>query len=131
VWTYVQDSGQLFDPAGKLRATGYSGFPPDGRNNPSLQNEADIGPIPCGFYTIGPPEYVAAPGPHGPYVLPLDPDAANEMFGRSGFLCHGDSIAHAGHASHGCIIFPYDVRIAIATSGDNRLEVVATAPRYA
>ena len=125
MWTYNQRSGELFKSDGELVAAGYSGFPPDGKNNPSAQAEPNIGPIPCGMYTIGLPECVNTPGPHGPFVLPLTPDPSNEMFGRSGFLCHGDSIAHAGSASHGCLIFPRQIREAIAGSGDDRLRVVA------
>jgi len=125
MWTYVQRSGELRNADGELVAAGYSGFPPDGKNNPGVEAEPDIGPIPCGYYTIGAPECVDAAGPHGPFVLPLTPDPSNEMFGRSGFLCHGDSIAHAGCASHGCMIFPRAIRDAIAASNDDRLLVVA------
>jgi hypothetical protein len=121
MWTYEQRSGNIFKADGELVATGYSGFG-DGKNNPAAQDEPNIGPIPCGAYTIGFP-IDRAGGPHGPFVLPLRPDPGNEMHGRSGFLCHGDSIDHAGSASHGCIILPRAVREAIAASGDNRLTV--------
>jgi Protein of unknown function (DUF2778) len=123
MWTYEQTSGELFNAAGELVGTGYSGFDV-GKNAPSWQDHHDVGPIPRGLYTIGAPFDVKIPGPHGPFVLPLEPDANNEMFGRSGFLCHGDSISHAGSASHGCIIQALPVRRAIAASGDNQLHVV-------
>jgi hypothetical protein len=123
MWTYEQASGELFDAAGELVATGYSGFPPSGRNNPALQDEPNVGPIPCGLYTIGAPIDLEG-GPHGPYVLPLTPDPANAMHGRAGFLIHGDGLGdHAGSASHGCVILSRAVRTAIAASGDNRLKV--------
>ena len=61
---------------------------------------------------------------HGPYVLPLTPDPENLMYGRDGFLIHGDSITNPGSASEGCIILPRSARTMIAASGDNRLEVV-------
>ncbi len=124
MWTYAQREGTLYRADGELIGTGYSGFPP-GRNAPAWQAHQDVGPIPQGLYTIGEPECVDVSGPHGPFVLPLEPDAGNEMFGRSAFLCHGDGIGpHAGSASHGCIILPRAVREVIAASGDHRLRVV-------
>lgn len=124
MWTYEQRTGHLYDATGELVATGYSGFGP-GKNAPTWQDHHDLGPIPCGLYTIGAPTCVKAAGPHGPFVLPLTPDATNQMYGRSGFLCHGDGIgAHAGNASHGCMIFALAIRKAMAASGDTRLHVV-------
>jgi hypothetical protein len=52
------------------------------------------------------------------------PDPGTETFGRGEFRIHGDSIAHPGTASHGCIILPRAVRDAIWRSGDRALEVV-------
>jgi hypothetical protein len=49
------------------------------------------------------------------------------MFGRSEFLCHGDSIEHPGDASEGCIIQLRDVRRQMWESPDHTLEVVANA----
>jgi hypothetical protein len=46
------------------------------------------------------------------------------MFGRSGFLIHGDSIIRPGTASRGCIILAREIREQIAASGDADLEVV-------
>lgn len=124
MWTYCQATGELFKDDGELVARGYSGFGV-GKNNPALQGEPNIGPIPCGTYTIERPEYTEFPGPHGPFVLPLAPDVSNDMQGRSGFLMHGDSISHAGCASHGCLIFARSTRERVAASGDNRLRVEA------
>ncbi|HKT90099.1 MAG TPA: tlde1 domain-containing protein [Candidatus Sulfotelmatobacter sp.] len=122
MWTYRQSTGQLTDPDGTLVATGYSGHG-DGKNNPALQDAHDIGPIPQGLYSIGSPTDLTG-GPHGPYVLPLTPDPGNEMFGRSGFLMHGDSMGHPGEASLGCIIAPRPARVKVAESGDQALQVV-------
>jgi hypothetical protein len=47
------------------------------------------------------------------------------MFGRSGFLMHGDNIRLPGTASEGCIILPRDLREAIWNSADHTLEVIA------
>lgn len=97
---FVQKTGMMYDGEGKWLCTGYSGFG-QGRNNPTLQNVPDVGPLPRGVYTIGSAENGTQLGPD---ALPLMPDAANEMFGRSGFFVHGDSLSHPGCASHGCII---------------------------
>ncbi|HWG19170.1 MAG TPA: tlde1 domain-containing protein [Terracidiphilus sp.] len=120
MWSYQQTAGELFDNDGNLTGTGYSGSP-EGKNDPSKQCIPDVGPIPRGSYTIGQPFSSSA---HGPFVLPLDPDPANDMCGRSGFLIHGDSIEHPGAASEGCIIMPRPVRESVWNSGDRLLTVV-------
>ncbi len=122
MWTYRQTTGEL-SRDGVAEGTGYSGFG-DGKNNPAMQNVPNAGPLPQGKYTIGAPQCVDSPGPHGPFILPLTPDSGNQMFGRSGFLIHGDSIVQPGTASHGCIIMARLIRNAIAASGDHDLTVV-------
>lgn len=99
---------------------GYSGKG-IGKNNPAMDNVANVGPIPRGRYTIA--ELIEHTDAHGPYVLRLEPDPANDMHGRSGFLIHGDSEAHPGEASEGCIILPRPVREKIWTSGIRTLLV--------
>lgn len=89
---------------------------------PSMQDQPNVGPIPQGVYLIGEPVDTLE---QGPFVLPLKPDDANEMFGRSGFLIHGDSKSHPGNGSEGCIIMPRFARDRIADSGDRELNVVA------
>lgn len=122
-FVYEQATGCLFhveSGARDLLDTGYSGSEEhNGKNNPHAQCERDVGPLPRGLYTIGPP--IAGPSP---YSLALTPDGSNEMCGRSGFLIHGDSIAHPGTASHGCIILKRQTREAIVASGVKRLVVV-------
>ena len=119
MWTFEQVTGFLFYDGTKV-AAGYSGHGA-GVDNPTMENVADVGPLPCGFYTIGP----AYTDPEkGPLVMRLAPDAANQMFGRGGFLIHGDSISHPGCASEGCIIMGPAVRQQIAQSPDRRLQVV-------
>ena len=61
---------------------------------------------------------------HGPYVIPLKPDPGNQMFGRSGFLCHGDSKKEPGTASLGCIIQNNIVRHGMWESGDHQVLVM-------
>lgn len=116
-WLYIQSSGEL-SQAGDVIGNGYSGYG-EGRNNPSMQDIPDVGPLPTGDWLIvGPPEDTPT---HGPFVLKLEPKPTTEVFGRSGFLMHGDSKEHPGLASHGCMIMPRVVREAVWNSGDHDL----------
>lgn len=118
-WLYVQSTGQLFRPDGSLCGTGYAGTH-DGRNNPLMQEIHNIGPLPVGFYTFA----TAVDGTHlGPTAIPLEPDPLNQMYGRSAFFMHGDSVTH--DASHGCIIMGHDVRIEVAEHANELLRVIA------
>lgn len=119
MWIWDQSAGEL-RRAGKVWR-GYSGAA-RGLNNPALQAARGVGPIPQGRWTIA--------GRHdspntGPCTLTLCPDPGTATFGRSAFRIHGDSLAHPGTASHGCIILPRAVRDAIWASGDRILQVVA------
>jgi len=114
----------MLDPAGKILAIGYAGAGPD-KNNPSDQAVRGKGPLPCGLYTILAPVDTMT---HGPYVLWLIPDPDNQMFGRSQFGIHGDSIVSPGSASEGCVIMPRFARERIWESEDHRLQVIAEAP---
>jgi len=121
MWTHKQSTGELFAPlTGEVVDIGYSGFE-EGKNNPAMQHVRMVGPIPEGFYTIEEPRDTAE---HGPYAMPLMPDETNEMFGRSGFLIHGDSVLHLGAASEGCPIHSHAARIRVWASGDHRLRVI-------
>lgn len=121
MWTYIQETGEMIRPDGVVAGVGYSGFD-SGKNNPTLQNVENTGPIPQGVYRIGHP-YDS--NEHGPFVLPLTPDSANEMWGRGGFLIHGDSVQRPGLASKGCIIQGRITRDVIDNSVDRGLTVVA------
>lgn len=137
MWTYRQAPGCLYCD-GAFVSTGYSGAGA-GKNNPAQQATRDVGPIPQGKYKIhlqpqctsdlgGGTEVCMFCGgqgahKHGPFVLRLDADPSNEMFERDGFLIHGDSIAHPGMASEGCIVVPRTARWQIAASGDAALTV--------
>lgn len=118
-WIFYQ-TGILVAPDG-VRTPAYSGKGIH-KNDPDSQNLPMQGPLPCGIYHIGSP--FDSPE-HGPYVLRLTPDAANEMFGRAGFLIHGDSKEHPGEASNGCIVAPRATREQVYLSGDKELHVVA------
>lgn len=119
MWTYEQRTGRILQD-GEYVATGYAGKG-DGINNPDMQDVHNVGPIPRGGYRVCAPVNTNT---HGPYVLRLEPDPANEMFGRSGFLIHGDSVKHPGTASEGCIIQARATRELVWESGDHQLEVV-------
>lgn len=130
---YEQSTGRLLNPDGSLLAQCYSGLGSD-KNNPKSQAKGGQGPIPQGMYTLVDVENVKVSGPHGKYVIRLTPDKANEMFGRDGFLIHGDGISDPGAASHGCIVtlhgatekvLAQPVREAIWSQPVRRLKVVA------
>src|ERR1700757_2883984 len=89
-WQFTISTGQL-SHNGMPVATGYSGRG-TGRNNPAFCNAqmgtlgpGNFGPVPMGKYTIGPAEDSRK---LGPIAMPLTPDPANEMFGRSAFFIH-------------------------------------------
>lgn len=120
MWTYNSTNGNL-SRDGKLVATGYSGFGA-AKNNPAMESHVNVGPVPRGRWTIDLESFDSET--HGPVCMRLMPCHGTETFGRGGFMVHGDSIAHPGMASHGCIILPRPVRTAISQSGDSDLEVV-------
>ncbi len=124
MWTYDSANGNLSHD-GNFVGTGYSGHDDgtnNGLNNPDLEQMPDIGPIPRGQWTIEP--FFDDPGGKGPIVAHLDPKPGTEVFGRSGFMIHGDNPARNHSASHGCIILDHPYRVQIQTSADSDLEVV-------
>lgn len=127
MWVYHQATGELYRNT-QYVGKGYSGKKP-WKNLASAQNLRGEGPIPRGMYTIGNPfNYKSSPHHHGtgPYLMRLIPYAGDQMFGRSGFLIHGDSTNphEFGNASDGCIILNNPLRHVIGTSHDHILEVV-------
>jgi hypothetical protein len=141
MWTFHQATGQVEDAKGFKYGCSYAGHG-KGKNSPELQNvhagcqwdaesnrwvpvdglTADVwGPLPVGIYTLQAPVDTEK---HGPFVMWLTPDPANEMFGRSGMGWHGDSVEHPGLASEGCICSPRVIRETVWKSGDHRLQVV-------
>lgn len=121
MFTYQQSTGALSQD-GVLRLTAYAGHG-DGLNNPAMQDQHDVGPLPQGRYTMS----ALIDSPHtGLATIILDPDPATEMFGRSGFRIHGDNGLNNHTASDGCIIAGHAAdRTGIWNSGDHDLEVVA------
>lgn len=139
MWTFHQSSGLIEDFKAFRYGVSYAGRG-EGKNNPIMQDihggarwlngewapvdgltPDDWGPLPCGIYVMNAPVETET---HGPYVMWLTPDPANEMFGRSSFGVHGDSIEIPGMASEGCICSPRSVRQTMWMSGDRRLQVI-------
>jgi type VI secretion system (T6SS) effector TldE1-like protein len=127
VWIFDQSNGEL-RLNGILLGTGYSGHDL-GKNNPAMQNDPGLGPIPAGFWDInGPPQDTKT---HGPCTLRLEPRRGTETFGRAGFLIHGDSLEHPGQGSQGCIaLSPRQKRSYIWQSGDTRLLVISGLSKF-
>lgn len=126
-WTYSQTGRQLTDPNGTVVGSGYSGHD-EGYNNHDAQAEKDVGPTPVGTYAIGPSfRHPVA----GPVTMRLTPSADTNVFGRDGFMIHGDSAEHAANPtpqnsfSHGCIILSRPLRESIDASADRTIVVTA------
>ncbi len=121
MYLYQQSTG-ILSRDGVPQFTGYAGHG-TGVNNPSLQNQHDVGPLPEGVYLMT----ALIDSPHtGLATIILDPDPANQMFGRSGFRIHGDNAAANRTASDGCIIAGHAPdRTAIWNSQDRNLQVIA------
>lgn len=121
-WTYQITTRNVIDPSGTVIGQGYTGHGL-GLNNPVDEGIHNVGPLPEGKYTIGP--FYDDPHGKGPIVAHLIPSPLNEMYGRSGFMIHGDTAAHNQTASEGCIVLAHNLRQAIASSLDRDLLVVA------
>jgi len=124
-WTYQQSTGKL-SLNGQMVATGYSGHGL-GLNNPNMQAERGIGPIPRGRWEISAPYYSDTTGPFTMKLLAVDStpgDDTHQPTGRGAFRIHGDNGKGDRSASHGCIILTRAIREQIWNSGDHEIEVV-------
>lgn len=120
-WYYDRKTGYVTKtPGGIILYVGYSGHN-EGRNNPDLSHQPNVGPIPPGGWNMI--AMIDKTPEHGPYVIRLLPDPETNTFGRSGFLIHGDSIKAPGTASLGCIILPRLAREAMWRSDDKKVVV--------
>lgn len=108
MWTFKRAAGQLISPTGQVFPA-YSGHG-EGVNNPTLERVKDVGPLPAGVWIIG--ELIDTTE-HGPDARTLTPDTGTNVYGRSGFLAHGDEVKHPGQhlASLGCLITERDARL--------------------
>lgn len=120
-WTYSQSKGTMTTQGGAVLATGYAGAPGH-VNNAADERLRNLGPLPCGIYTIGAPYHDSKTGI---YTLSLTPDPSSGMFGRSEFKIHGDNPRMNQSASEGCIVLPHYARAAIWNSNDHVLSVVS------
>lgn len=118
-WIYSQSTGAIWKPDFIGFAVGYSGYGA-GKNNPILESERNVGPIPRGFYVIGKP-YTSTKV--GPIAIPLSPHC-HKAHERTDLLIHGDSIKNPGSASKGCIVLPRSTREEIVFSSVKVLLVI-------
>lgn len=120
MWIYSQIDGKLYNSEGSLISVGYAGNGA-GKNNPSMEGFRNTGPLPVGLYRMG---KVINHSRLGPISIQLDPDSGTYMQGRSDFWIHGDSTAHPGNASQGCIILNRVARALLSKTADRWLMVV-------
>jgi hypothetical protein len=96
------------DIPGKSRIVGYGySGQPSALNDIHRQNVQNVGPLPAGTYVIN---EIVDDIKRGKHTCVLVAAPTNKMYGRSGFLIHGDTEAEAHDASDGCIICPYLIR---------------------
>jgi hypothetical protein len=124
-WQYSQSTGKLtfVSEAGPTPfvLNAYAGHK-EGINNPEMQHVFRTGPLPRGKYKINTPHNHSR---LGPFVMFLQPDPENEMFGRSAFYFHGDNSRGDRSGSWGCIITGRSNREHLWNSGVRDLVVVA------
>lgn len=125
MWTYNILTHSLFEGSVLVDGDCYSGAFPEGFNDPTKTAIPDMGPIPEGLYTICGPPYEDTE--HGPYILRLEPDPNNAMFGRVGFLLHGKPLPPRDirTGSEGCICARSVTRQRVYGSGDTKLQVIS------
>jgi hypothetical protein len=117
---YHQSTGQLFaDDGTTLLGSGHAGNGA-GLNNPTMQDVHNVGPLPCGRYSVGDFTTHVHLGPLSAPLTPLpDPwGAFTWLRGRGGFYIHGPEF------SEGCIVMPEPVRAALAAGSDRTLVVI-------
>lgn len=105
MFVYQQSSGALWAPTGELWGRGYSGRE-RGKNNHEFEHVKNVGPIPCGIWSIN---GVYDSPKLGPLVIVLIP-FEHEAHGRTFFRIHGDSKKYPGEASKGCIVLKREIR---------------------
>lgn len=120
MYTYRQSTGELFDKDMNLLTKGYAGHG-DGKNNPDMEGWANIGPLPCGLYSIGLPLDKPTTGQ---FSLPLIPREPYAMYGRSSFYMHGEDANNPGNASTGCPVIERKIRELINSGTDKLLNVI-------
>ncbi|OXJ06775.1 tlde1 domain-containing protein [Burkholderia sp. AU6039] len=119
-WQYSQKTGRLTHDGDPVIEQGYSGRAA-GKNNPDMQDQIGLGPIPTGSYSVSAPfEHSHA----GACTMRLTPDGDTDTHRRTGFLIHADDPAHPRPISDGCIVVDRRVCKRIWSSLDQQLNVV-------
>lgn len=117
MWTYTQMRGTLTHD-GVFEGTGYSGHNA-GLNNPAMEANRGVGPIPRGLWKMGP----WYDHPHlGPCVSLLS-SIGHNAHGRTEIFIHGDNSQGNQSASHGCVILGRVLRHLVRDSADTSLTV--------
>ena len=109
---YNSKTGELWACNGDFcmpLATGYAGKG-RGWNNPSVDNERSLGPLPRGTYAMRVDKHPRFAEP----AIRLT-QTSGFTHDRSGFWIHGDNARGDGSASAGCIVLGRPVRLAIAS----------------
>lgn len=119
--TYSQTTGKLAHNGAPM-GIGWAGNGA-GKNNPDMQGEHNVGPLPRGNYTL------EAPVTHpklGQLAFKLTPQTGTDMLGRDGMWLHGPSKnpKKFGQESEGCIIMVHEVREALVPLAGETVQVV-------
>jgi hypothetical protein len=119
-YTYYQSTGKFVGGSGqwKIDTKGYSGNG-KGRNNPAMQCEKNVGPLPVNVYKLSHcQDYMHGSTPR-PCSFVLSPTEPSKMCGRSDFLVHGcqsctscdNMTPPCGTCSAGCVVIPVHERM--------------------
>jgi RHS repeat-associated protein len=123
-WQYSQSTGEIShvdaDGTTTNHGQGYSGHG-GGVNEPSVQRSSNFGPIPRGWWYIG-PAYTHPT--KGPITMSLTSTVETDAYGRNLFLIHGDNACLCQSASEGCVIFGPNIRNMVSNSPHRYLKVV-------
>lgn len=129
MWTYKQSTGEFLKPDGTRLGFGFAGNG-IGLNNPVMQTQHNVGPLPVGNYTMT--EFRENDSHTGMCTIVLIMETGEEDYGRSAFRIHGSvNLTSTGldrflHSSDGCIILGDCIlRRGIWASPDKKLKVVA------
>ena len=120
--TYSQSDGTLTNYEVNVIANGWAGHG-QAKNNPFMENERSLGPLPKGLYRVG--EWQTHPR-LGPLAAPLE-QIEGETFGRSDFWVHGPSRNpdKYGQESNGCIVISKPQREIVHNMNPDFIQVVA------
>jgi hypothetical protein len=122
---YYIRSGEWYGPEGELLSLCHAGFGA-AMNDPARCYEKNVGPLPPGFYDIGP----AYSHPKlGKITMNLVPHPGTDMHGRDLMRVHGaNKSPDPSDDSHGCVTMPRGPRALLALALDRVVEVVPERP---